>query len=228
MQACKGKTKTGSACRAPAGSGGLCFFHANPDSAKTLGQVGGRKNRRSTVDLQIPENLTATELCKITGNAIRSLLAGELRARDASALAQLCNCLHRIIPGADLEAHVATLEQQVAEKEKGFLSNLASTQDQSDAAASHEPLETETDNLADLDAHSLNGIESRGDETVEAGETWQKLTYRNNPRVSYLTWLKAIKSAKPALWRITVTDGFGRGFERTRVGSWNILTTIYS
>ena len=104
MQTCKGKTKAGSACRAPACSGGLCFFHANPDSAKTLGQVGGRKNRRSTVDLQIPENLTATELCKITGNAIRSLLAGELRARDASALAQLCNSLYRIIPGADLEA----------------------------------------------------------------------------------------------------------------------------
>ena len=37
----------GAACRAPAGSGGLCFFHANPDSARTLGQIGGRENRRS-------------------------------------------------------------------------------------------------------------------------------------------------------------------------------------
>ena len=55
MQTCKGKTRTGAACRAPAGSGGLCFFHANPDSARTLGQIGGRKNRRSVVDLQVPD-----------------------------------------------------------------------------------------------------------------------------------------------------------------------------
>ena len=43
MQTCKGKTKTGAACRAAAGSGGLCFFHANPDSVRTLGQLGGGK-----------------------------------------------------------------------------------------------------------------------------------------------------------------------------------------
>ena len=47
MQTCKGKTRTGAACRAPAGSGGLCFFHANPDSARALGQIGGRKNREN-------------------------------------------------------------------------------------------------------------------------------------------------------------------------------------
>ena len=170
MQTCKGKTKAGSACRAPACSGGLCFFHANPDSAKTLGQVGGRKNRRSTVDLQIPENLTATELCKITGNAIRSLLAGELRARDASALAQLCNSLYRIIPGADLEARVATLEQQVAEKEKEFLSDSALTEDDTTTAASYAPIETEGDNLDDATAHSQDGIDSKAAESVEANE----------------------------------------------------------
>jgi len=170
MQTCRGKTKTGSACRAPAGSGGLCFFHANPDSARTLGQVGGRKNRRSTVELQVPENLTATELCKITGNAIRSLLAGELRARDASALAQLCNSAYRIIPGADLEARVATLEQQVAEKEKEFLSDPASTADESDDAASHGPLEMEGDNLVDSTEHSQDGLDSKAEESVEAEE----------------------------------------------------------
>jgi hypothetical protein len=71
MQTCKGRTKTGTACRAPAGAGGLCFFHANPDSAKSLGQIGGRKNRRSVVDLEVPDNMTAADVCKVTGQAIR-------------------------------------------------------------------------------------------------------------------------------------------------------------
>lgn len=38
MQTCQGKTKTGAACRAPATSGGLCFFHSNPDTARALGK----------------------------------------------------------------------------------------------------------------------------------------------------------------------------------------------
>jgi hypothetical protein len=38
-------------------------------------------------------------------------LAGKLRAREASALAQLCNSLYRVIPTADLEARVTMLEE---------------------------------------------------------------------------------------------------------------------
>ena len=118
MQTCQGKARTGAACRAPAGSGGLCFFHANPDSARTLGQVGGLKNRRSRVaDLQVPDNMTAADLRNVTAQAIRLLLSGELRAREASALAQLCNSLYRVIQTADLDARVAKLEEQVAEEE---------------------------------------------------------------------------------------------------------------
>lgn len=117
MQTYKGKTRTGAACRAPAGSGGLCFFHANPDSAKALGQIGGRKNRRPVVDLQVPDNMTAADVCNITGQAISLLLSGELRAREASALAQLCNSLYRVIPTADLEARVTLLEEQVVQAE---------------------------------------------------------------------------------------------------------------
>ena len=117
MQTCKGRTKTGTACRAPAGAGGLCFFHANPDSAKSLGQIGGRKNRRSVVDLEVPDNMTAADVCKVTGQAIRLVLSGELKAREASALAQLCNSLHRGLQTNVLEARVARLEQQQAEQE---------------------------------------------------------------------------------------------------------------
>ena len=49
--------------------------------------------------------------------AIRLLLSGELRAREASALAQLCNSLYRVIQTAELDARVARLEEQVAEEE---------------------------------------------------------------------------------------------------------------
>jgi hypothetical protein len=119
MQTCQGKTRTGAACRAPAGAGGLCFFHANPDGAKALGQIGGRKNRRSVVELQVPDNMTAADVRNVTGQAIRLLLSGELHAREASALAQLCNSLYRIIPTADLEARVAMLEEQVTKEESG-------------------------------------------------------------------------------------------------------------
>ena len=83
MQPCQGKTRTGTACRAPAGAGGLCFFHGNPDTAKALGQIGGRKNRRAGADLQIPDNATTADLRNLTLQAIRLLFSGE-----AGALAQ--------------------------------------------------------------------------------------------------------------------------------------------
>ena len=124
MQACKGKTKTGASCRAPAGPNGLCFFHANPDSARALGQIGGRRNRRSAIlDLQVPDNMTATDLRNLTGQAIRLLLSGDLRPREASALAQLCNSLYRTIPIAALETRVANLERRVAQEGSETLRN---------------------------------------------------------------------------------------------------------
>lgn len=110
------ENKAGVACRAPAGLGGLCFFHANPDSARALGQLGGRKNRRSAVDLQVPDNITAADICHVTVQAIRLLLSGDMHTTEASALAQLCNALYRFIPAADLEARVTTLEEQFVQE----------------------------------------------------------------------------------------------------------------
>jgi len=116
MPTCQGKTKTGAPCRAAAGTGGLCFFHANPHSAKTLGQIGGQKNRRSPVDLEVPDNMTAAGLCEVTGKAMRLLLSGEMGAREASAFAQLCNSMYRGLPTAELETRVANLEDQFAQE----------------------------------------------------------------------------------------------------------------
>lgn len=116
MPTCQGKTKAGARCRAAASKGGLCFFHANPQSARTLGQIGGRQNRRSPVDLEVPDNMNAAQLCDVTGKAMRLLLAGEMGAREASAFAQLCNSLQRVLPTADLEARVAILENQLCQE----------------------------------------------------------------------------------------------------------------
>jgi hypothetical protein len=177
MQTCKGKTRTGAACRAPAGPGGLCFFHANPDSAKALGQIGGRKNRRSVVDLQVPDNMTAADVCKVTGHAIRLLLSGELRAREASALAQLCNSLYRVIPTADLEARVTMLEQQVAEEESGTPPDLDSTTSPTqgiEAAETDAELVAEQQSPCSIDAttptgtHRKDGAENTSDGSGEA------------------------------------------------------------
>ena len=180
MQTCKGKTRTGAACRAPASSGGLCFFHANPDSAKALGQIGGRKNRRSVVDLQVPDNMTAADVCKVTGQAIRLLLSGELRAREASALAQLCNSLYRVIPTAELEARVTMLEEQVAQEERGPLpvgDSTASPTDGNGTAEIDTQLEGEQQTPCSIDltistsTHREDGAEdSTSDGSGEAEE----------------------------------------------------------
>jgi hypothetical protein len=141
VQTCAGKTKAGAGCGAAAGPGGLCFFHANPDRAKALGQIGGRKNRRSAVDLQVPDNITAADLRNLTVHAIRLLLSGDMHAREATALSQLCNSLYRVIPTADLEARVTMLEQQVAQEESGTRSDL----DSSTVTPTHGTEASETD-----------------------------------------------------------------------------------
>ena len=172
MQTCQSKTRTGTACRAPASAGGLCFFHANPDSAKALGQIGGRKNRRSVIDLPVPDHMTAADVCKVTARAIRLLLSGDLRAKEASALAQLCNSLYKVIPTADLEARVALLEEQVAQEESGAppeVDPIGSPTDETVAAA-------ESETPCPSDAHAPgwadggDGAESRNQEPDEAGE----------------------------------------------------------
>src|SRR5438105_4367525 len=117
MQNCQGNSKTGAPCRAAAGPGGFCFFHSDPNRAKTLGQIGGRKNRSPTaINLEIPDLKTAIDVRNLTAQAIRLLLSGELKAREASALAQLLNSLNRIIPVAGLEVRLKALEDQVAQE----------------------------------------------------------------------------------------------------------------
>jgi hypothetical protein len=112
MKSCSGRTKEGKPCRAAAGPGGLCYFHANPETAKRLGQIGGMKNRKFTgIDLQVPDNITATDLCKLEVQVVRGLLSGDIPAREATAVGQIFSLLHRHLPTADLEKRIALLEE---------------------------------------------------------------------------------------------------------------------
>lgn len=117
MHPCKSTTKSGRPCRAPAGPGGLCFFHANPDKTRVLGQVGGRKNRSKLPEPPAVGSLSAADLREILAGAIRDVQSKKITPRTAGALAQLCNSLYRVLQTADLESRLARIEQQLAEQE---------------------------------------------------------------------------------------------------------------
>src|SRR5436305_15214811 len=112
---CKAKTSAGSPCRAPATEGGLCFFHANPDKVRALGQAGGRKNRQHAVEPTLPAALNVAGVREILAQAILDVRANTLTPRAAGALAQLSNSLLRIIQVSELEERLGKLERQSAE-----------------------------------------------------------------------------------------------------------------
>ena len=140
---CKAKTKTGAPCRAAAGPEGLCFLHAHPERVKTLAQAGGRANRKAPLlDFPLPDNPTAADLLALNAHATRLLLSGDLRAREAGALAQLCNSMLRVMGTAKIEIRIAALETQIAElqiaHQKDESANLSDASD-------HQPAESASD-----------------------------------------------------------------------------------
>jgi hypothetical protein len=113
---CRGKTKAGNPCRAAATAGGLCFFHANPAKARTLGQIGGRRNRSRLPEAPAACSLSAADARDTLSEAVRDVRSKKMTPRAASSIAQLCNSLHRFLQTADMEARLARLEQQLAEQ----------------------------------------------------------------------------------------------------------------
>ena len=112
MSQCIGKTKAGKPCGAAASVDGLCYFHAHPEAAKRLGQMGGMKNKKFTgIDIQVPDNISATDLCKLEVQVLRGLMSGDIEAREATAMGQIFSLLHRHLPTAELEKRVAILEE---------------------------------------------------------------------------------------------------------------------
>jgi hypothetical protein len=183
MPRCKATTKTGKPCRAHAGPEGLCLFHANPECVKRLGQLGGRKNRKWTgVDFPVPSHMTPVALCELEVQVIRLLLAGELQAREATAVARLCDSVHRLLPSVDLETRLARLEKQITQQESELAScdnSVPSGGAEMDADVTGEGLRQEQD-AGETSSEAITAEEAEMDADVtgevlrqeqDAGET---------------------------------------------------------
>ena len=100
---CQGQTKAGKPCRAAATSGGLCFFHSNPNKAAELGRICGRKKSRPLADASDP----LPKLDKITAvrdameKLIADVLAGKLHPRLAASLAPLFSLQLRAVEAVE-------------------------------------------------------------------------------------------------------------------------------
>jgi len=115
---CKARTKNGKPCRAAATTGGLCFFHANPNKASELGRIGGRSKRRAAAESvdPLPKLDTAIAVRDAVAQLIADVYAGKLNARIAAGLAPLMSLQLNAIKTTDLERRIAEFEKkQLAE-----------------------------------------------------------------------------------------------------------------
>jgi hypothetical protein len=166
---CRAKNREGGPCRAAAGAGGLCYLHANPDSAKTLGRQGGRKNRHFTgVDVEVPPNMNASDLNALGSRTIGLVLSGELQAREAGAIAQLINAQVRTIPLVEYETRMRSIEQQLGE----LLQQRQAASPQGREEQNEDGHEDEAS--GDIETESLPQAERQRDgfkpEAIESGE----------------------------------------------------------
>ena len=117
---CRTQTKAGKPCRAAATSGGLCFFHANPNKAYELGRIGGRRNRRASAAEDVdplPKLDKVSALRDVVEKLIAEVYAGKLPPRVAAGLAPLLNLQLRVVDATDLERRLAKVEKLLARAE---------------------------------------------------------------------------------------------------------------
>ena len=116
---CQAQTTSGEPCRAAATSGGLCFFHANPDKAAELGRIGGRK--KSRLPAEVPNPLPKLDKVSAVQDAVEKLIAdvyaGRLHPRVAAGLAPLLNLQLRTVEATDLERRLEQVEKPLARAE---------------------------------------------------------------------------------------------------------------
>ena len=166
MQRCSGKTKAGLPCRAQAGSGGLCFFHANPEKAQALGQIGGRKNRSRTSEPPAASPLSAADLRDYLVEAIQDVRSNKITPRTGAAISQLCNTLFRVLQNADLEARLAKLEQRLAEEARTSVDSGPTSSGRTDETCSGAPAQSgdvDTPESIDGEDDSIDGSSGKGD-----------------------------------------------------------------
>lgn len=113
---CKGHTKQGNPCRAAATSGGLCFFHANPNKASELGRIGGKKNRRAVTQNAdpLPALDNALAVRDTVARLIADVFSGKLSPKIAAGLTPLLSLQLRAIEATDLALRISKVEQWMA------------------------------------------------------------------------------------------------------------------
>jgi len=116
---CQGQTKSGKPCRAAATSGGLCFFHANPNKAAELGRIGGRSKSRLPAELidPLPKLDKVTAVQDAVEKLISEVYAGKLHPRVAAGLAPLLNLQLRALEATDLDRRIAKVEKLLVRAE---------------------------------------------------------------------------------------------------------------
>jgi hypothetical protein len=116
---CQSQTKSGKPCRAAATSGGLCYFHANPNKAAELGRIGGSKKSRLPAEFIDPlpklDNVTAVQ--DAVEKLISDVYTGKLHPRVAAGLAPLLNLQLRALEATELERRLAKVEKLLARAE---------------------------------------------------------------------------------------------------------------
>jgi hypothetical protein len=121
--------------------------------------------------------MTAADIRKVTVQVIRLVLSDELGAREAGAVTQLLNSLHRMTPTAELEARVALLEEQRQEETGaqdvdliGSPTNETVATTESDVLLAAEQTSCPTDAKTSDWTDGGDGAESRSDEPDEAAQ----------------------------------------------------------
>src|SRR5215831_5813471 len=113
---CRATTKNGNPCQAAATGGGLCFFHANPKKASELGQIGGRKNRRRSVEMDpLPALESALAIRATLQRIISETYSSRLSPRTAAILGPLLNGLVRVIEATDYEQRLTEIKRRLEE-----------------------------------------------------------------------------------------------------------------
>lgn len=123
---CKGKAKSGKRCRAAATSGGLCFFHANPNKASELGRIGGRSKGLRAAEPADPLPLldNAVAVRDTVAKLITDVHAGKLHPKVAATLAPLLNLQLRTIETTNLERRITKIEKFLIELEATPVTDL--------------------------------------------------------------------------------------------------------
>jgi primosomal protein N'' len=110
--------------------------------------------------------MSAEDLRATLAEAIRDVRTKKMSPRIASAISQLCNSSHRILPTADFEARLAELEQDAADQK-------SRNSGETDPAGSHRTDETrygahaQTGGVSTPRSDEAQGMD---DESGEGGE----------------------------------------------------------